>query len=81
MVNEVPSEMPNHSLNEGSIESPQSSKTTQTVLSKRRIGLFFGGVLLLGGLGFLGMRLSAAKPNKTAGRNARQQVTPVMSQL
>ncbi len=78
MVNEGHNKKPNDAPIGGSDEPIESSETTPTVLSKRRIGLFLGGVLLLGGLGFLGLRSMAAKPDKPAGRNARQQVTPVM---
>ncbi len=76
MVNEVSNEKPDHAPNPVS-DQPQSSQSVPTVLSKRRIGLFLGGVLLLGGLGVVGMRSIAAKPDKSAARNARQQVTPV----
>lgn len=73
MVNEVSNEKPNPA------DQPlQRNEPAESVLSKRRIGLFLGGVLLLGGLGFAGVRSMAAKPDKATGRNARQQVTPVM---
>ena len=75
-MNEVSGE-PNHTLDQAPTKPLQGSEAPQTVLSKRRIGLFLGGVLLLGGLGFLGLRSMAAKPDKTTGRNARQQITPV----
>ncbi len=79
MVNEVSGEQPNTALDQGETQPSQGSETAQSRLSKRRIGLFLGGVLLLGGLGFLGMRSFAAKPADKAAtaRNAKQQVTPV----
>ncbi len=78
MVNDAHNQKPSDAASEGLDEPIQSSETPKLVLSKRRIGLFLGGVLLLGGLGFLGMRSMAAKPDKSTGRNAIQQVTPVM---
>ena len=77
MVNEVSSEQPNPALGQEAKEL--DSETPQSVLSKRRIGLFLGGVLLLGGLGIFGVRSMTAKPDdKATGRNAKQQVTLVM---
>jgi multidrug efflux system membrane fusion protein len=46
-------------------------------LAKRRIGLSLVGVLLLGSLGFLGMR-AGAKTDRPQRGDRRQQITPVM---
>jgi membrane fusion protein, multidrug efflux system len=64
-------------------QSDESSSLSQELaavpLSKRRIGVFLVGLLLLSGLGFLGLQTLGSMTAKSdkGGRNAKQQITPV----
>lgn len=70
--NEVPKEIPNENLTENGMQPMLK------FWAKRRIGVTIIGVLLLATLGFLGVRVGTAKPDKADKYGARkQQVTPV----
>ncbi len=56
---------------------PETQPTRKSFPTKR-VGFAVTGLLLLATAGFFGMRSTAAKPDKATGRNARQQVTPVL---
>ena len=71
----------NEVLDETSNESDQSLTEKESPLdkplAKKRVGLAIAGLLLLATAGFLGIRSFAAKPDDKAGRNSREQITPV----
>ena len=72
ITDEVLKDIPEESLTENSPQAPQK------LWAKRRIGLTFFGLLLLGTMFVFGMRLIATKPAKTDKNGAkREQITPV----
>ena len=74
-------QIPNETLDETSEVSDQNLTENESQpdkpLAKKRVGLAIVGVLLLATAGFFGMRSFAAKPADKAGRNSKEQITPV----
>ena len=75
-------QIPKETLDEINHESDQTLTETEVSsidrpLPKKRLGLAIAGLLVLATAGFFGIRSFTAKPADQAGRNSREQITPV----